>query len=193
MFGYTHGVIINSSKLLKCANDDDNTILLRRCKHVLNSQSVSYISPYIDDFLLAYIGENNAFILFLFIYQLFELLLDDILITKLKELIDKVDKGTASTRQIDRQLQDSTESKRLTAILDKSKIKKTSYKNLKKLCNDFIPEREKDYDLPECIYQVRNRVVHRFRMVANDEKAMKNINEELLLFTLDLLIRYTIK
>lgn len=193
MYGYTQEASINSSKFLKCVNDDVNTILLRRCKHVLNPQRTSYISPYIDDFLLTYIGENNAFILFLFIYQLFELLLDDILIIKLKELIDKVDKGTASTRQIDRQLQDSTESKRLAVILDKSKIKKSSYKNLKKLCNDFIPERENDYDLPECIYQVRNRVVHRFRMVANDEMAMKNINEELLLFTLDLLIRYTIK
>lgn len=92
---------------------------------MLKPQSSSYISSYIDDFLSTYIGENNAFILFLFIYQLFELLLDDILITKFKELIDKVDKGTASTRQIDRQLQDSTESKRLAAILDNSKIKKS--------------------------------------------------------------------
>ena len=182
MYGYTQGVSINSSKFLQSVNDDVNTIVLRRCKDVLKPQSSSYISSYIDDFLSTYIGENNAFILFLFIYQLFELLLDDILITKLKELIDKVDKGTASTRQIDRQLQDSTESKRLAAILDNSKIKKANYKSLKKLCNDFIPERENDFDLPECIYQVRNRVVHRFRMVANDEMAMKNINEELLLF-----------
>lgn len=193
MYGYTQGVSINSSKFLPCVNDGNNTILLRRCKQILNPQSASYISTYVDEFLSIYIGENNAFILFLFIYQLFELLLDDVLITKLKELIDKVDKGTASTRQIDRQLQDSTESKRLAAILDNSKIKKANYKSLKKLCNDFIPERENEYDLPECIYQVRNRVVHRFRMVANDEMAMKNINEELLLFTLDLLIRYTIK
>ena len=193
MYGYTYGAVINSSKFLSCVKDDNNTILLRRCKQVLNSLRDSYISCYIDDFLSTYIGEKNAFILFLFIYQLFELLLDDVLITKLKALIEKLDKGTASTRQIDRQLQDSTESKRLATILESSNIKKGNYKNLKKLCNDFIPERESDFDLPECIYQVRNRVVHRFRMVANDEMAMKNINDELLLFTLELLIRYTIK
>ena len=56
MYGYTQGASINSSKFLKCVNDDVNTILLRRCKHVLNPQRASYISPYIDDFLSTYIG-----------------------------------------------------------------------------------------------------------------------------------------
>lgn len=130
--------------------------------------------------------------MFLFIYQLYEILLDDVLVTKLKILIGKVENGIASTRQIDKQLQDNTESKRLALILNNSKINKNNYREIKRLCNDFIPERENDYNLPECIYQVRNRVVHRFRMVANDEESMKKINQELLLFTLDLLIKYTV-
>lgn len=192
-YGYTSGLEINAFKAFPCSHDDDNnTILLRRCKQILNQERTAYISTYIDDFLSKCIGESNPFIFFLLVYQLFEILLDDVLIAKLKVLIDKVEKGTASTRQIDRQLQDSTESKRLDKILQDSKLRKNNYRDLKVLCNNFIPEREKDSDLPECIYQVRNRVVHRFRMVANDEKSMKKINHELLLFTLDLLIKYTV-
>lgn len=191
-YGYTHGLSIETFKLLSCSQDANNTIILRRCKQILNQERTTYISPYIDDFLSKCIGEGNPFILFLFIYQLYEILLDDVLVTKLKILIDKVENGIASTRQIDKQLQDTTESKRLAMILDNSKINKNNYREIKKLCNDFIPERENDYNLPECIYQVRNRVVHRFRMVANDEVSMKKINQELLLFTLDLLIKYTV-
>lgn len=191
-YGYTHGLSIETFKFLSCSEDDNNTILLRRCKQILNQERTVYISPYIDDFLSKCIGESNPFILFLFIYQLYEILLDDVLVTKLKILIGKVENGIASTRQIDKQLQDNTESKRLALILNNSKINKNNYREIKRLCNDFIPERENDYNLPECIYQVRNRVVHRFRMVANDEESMKKINQELLLFTLDLLIKYTV-
>lgn len=190
MFGYSHGREFENSKLLSCQNNENNIILLTRCKDIMDATRNSYINNYVEKFLNTFIGEKNPFIAFFFIYQLFEVLLDDVLVSKLKELIDKVDKGTASVRQIDKQLQDNTESKRLDKIFKDSKIKSTNYKDLRIICNDFIPEKEGQYSIPECIYQVRNRIVHRFRLVASDEEAMKKINDDLLIFSLDLINRY---
>lgn len=190
MYGYSHDKIFRSSKLLSCQDNENNTLYLSRCKQILNEERQAYINTYVEEFLNSFIGESNPFIAFFFIYQLYEVLLDDVLISKLKDLISKVDNGTASVRQIDRQLQDSTEAKRLEKIVKDSKIKVSSYKDLRKICNDYIPENAKDYKIPECVYQVRNRVVHRFRLVASDEEAMKKINDELLMFSLDLINRY---
>lgn len=190
MYGYSHGRVFESSIFLHCQENANHTIYLTRCKQILNTERDSYISNYVEEFLNSFIGERNPFIAFFFIYQLFEVLLDDVLISKLKKLIDKVDKGTASVRQIDKQLQDNTEAKRLEKIVKESNIKITNYKDLRKICNEYIPEREEQYGIPDCIYQVRNRVVHRFRLVASDEEAMKKVNDELLMFSLDLLNRY---
>lgn len=178
---------LNSIIASKIQNDG---IALTPCKEILNSDG-SYMDPYISEFLEKYAGEKNSFFWFFYLYQIVEVLLDKELIVKLQDYIKLLETNKATIRKYDKLMQNSTESDRFKAIISNAKLEGVDYPELKSKCNQFISsDPDNHLEPPECIYQVRNHVMHRFRKAIEDEQLLLEICEHLELYLYDVLIRY---
>ena len=191
-YGYYRNKPFVNSLTAKLPAGKDPKIFLRRTAKLLKKGRRQYIDGYIEEYLYNNIYHDNPFIHFILLFQIVEVMFDDSLVDKLKNLLGRIDKGTASIRQIDSALKNNTESDRFKQIVKNSGVDLTQYKVLKDKCKDFLPKFEESamYELPECIYQTRNRIVHRFRLVTGDEVKVKVINEHLQMFLFDLMINY---
>ena len=110
---------------------------------------------------------------------------------KLQDYIKLLETNKATIRKYDKLMQNSTESDRFKAIISNAKLEGVDYPDLKSKCNQFISsEPENTLEHPECIYQVRNHVMHRFRKAVEDEQLLADICEHLELYLYDVLIRY---
>lgn len=178
---------LNSNIASKVQHDE---IALTPCNEILNGDG-SYMDPYIGEFLEKYAGEKNSFFRFFYLYQIVEVLLDKELIVKLQDYIKLLETNKATIRKYDKLMQNSTESDRFKAIISNAKLEGVDYPDLKSKCNQFISsEPENILEHPECIYQVRNHVMHRFRKAVEDEQLLADICEHLELYLYDVLIRY---
>lgn len=178
---------LNSNIASKVQNDE---IALTPCNEILNGDG-SYMDSYISEFLEKYAGEKNSFFRFFYLYQIVEVLLDKELIVKLQDYIKLLETNKATIRKYDKLMQNSTESDRFNTIISNAKLEGVDYPDLKSKCNQFISsELDKPLEHPECIYQVRNHVMHRFRKAVEDEQLLGDICEHLEMYLYDVLIRY---
>ena len=173
------------------AGQNETKLILHRSGVIFNKEKDKYLNPCIREFLLQHPTDSNPFIRFFYLYQLVEVMFDDFLIINLTNLINGINDGTSSVRQLNDELKNTTESERFKTIFSKSQLREADYEDLKTLCTSFLPnEIIKDKGIQEYVYQVRNRIIHRFRLVATDEVAINKINDHLFLFLMDLLINY---
>lgn len=173
------------------SGEHETKLILTRSGSIFNATDNKYLNPYIREFLYEHPTDSNPFIRFFYLYQLVEVMFDDYLITNLTKLIKGINEGTSSVRQLDDELRNTTESARFLTIFKDSQLSEGDYSDLKSLCVSYLPnETVKDKGIQEYVYQVRNRIIHRFRLVASDEAAITKINDHLFLFLIDLLIHY---
>lgn len=151
----------------------------------------TYVEPYIEDFLTKYAYNDNIFIRFFYLYQILEVLMNREMIQQLEEYLDLLRKVKPNYRKIENGLKETTESKRLAKIVENAKLKSDIIKQLDEKCNAYL-ESDEDNLLtqPESVYQVRNHIVHRFRIASSDEDGLIDVCNHIELYLYDLLIQY---
>lgn len=187
-YGYFFAESKHLNGIAKKMNDSEK-LTLSPCKEILKADG-NYADDYIQAFLTNYAGEENAFFKFFYLYQIVEVLLDKELIVKLEGYVSLLKKNKATIRKYDTLMKNSTESERFEAVVENAGMKNQSFDNLVTLCNKFTDTEDAPLQHPECIYQVRNHVMHRFRKAIEDEKLLGEICEELEIYLYQLLINY---
>lgn len=168
----------------------DETIKLLPAGEILKADD-SYVNPYIGEFLTQHAYDPNSFIRFFYLYQIVEVLLDAEMVELLRDFANKLEQNLATYQVADKALQKNTESMRFERIVRNSGIKAVDYTVLNTTCNTFLGSSPTNQlKNPECIYQVRNHIVHRFRKAATDRVTVKAICDNLELYLYDLLIKY---
>lgn len=151
----------------------------------------SYIDPYIEEFLRKYSYNRNTFIRFLYLYQVEEVLMNTEMVSQLEDFLYLLKQNKPNYRKVENGLKETTESKRLKQIVENAHLQSTIINALDQKCNEFLnSEGDNPLVQPESIYQVRNHIVHRFRVASGDENAVKDICDHLELYLYDLLICY---
>ena len=151
----------------------------------------NYIDPYIEDFLTKYTYNDNIFIRFFYLYQIFEVLMNQELIQLLEDYLYLLNNTKPNYRKIENGLKEATDLKRLIKIVDNARLKSDISEQLDEKCNLYL-ESDEDCQLkhPESIYQVRNHIVHRFRIASGDEGGLIDVCNHMELYLYDLLIQY---
>lgn len=151
----------------------------------------NYIEPYIEDFLTKYTYNDNIFIRFFYLYQILEVLMNQEMIQLLEDYLYLLNHAKPNYRKIENGLKDTTESKRLAKIVENAKLKSDIIEQLDKKCNVYLESDEGCLlNHPESIYQVRNHIVHRFRIASGDEDGLIDVCNHIELYIYDLLIQY---
>ena len=169
---------------------EDGYLNLIPAAEILNNED-NYVDPYIEDFLTKYAYNENIFIRFFYLYQILEVLMNREIIQQLEEYLDLLKKGKPNYRKIENGLKETTELKRLKKIVDNADFKSDIVEQLDEKCNAYL-ESDKASLLkqPESVYQVRNHVVHRFRIASSDEASLSDVCNYIELYLYDLLIQY---
>lgn len=170
-------------------NEEENLNLTLSAEILKNDGN--YIEPYIEDFLAKYTYNDNIFIRFFYLYQILEVLMNQEMIQLLEDYLYLLNHAKPSYRKIENGLKEMTESKRLAKIVENAKLKSDIIEQLDKKCNLYL-ESDEDCLLkhPESIYQIRNHIVHRFRIVSGNEDGLIDICNHMELYLYDLLIQY---
>lgn len=170
--------------------NEAGSLNLTLSSEILNNDG-NYIEPYIEDFLTKYTYNDNIFIRFFYLYQILEVLMNLEMIQLLEDYLYLLTHAKPSYRKIDNGLREATESKRLAKIVENANFKSDIIEQLDKKCNFYL-ESDEDCLLnhPESIYQVRNHIVHRFRIASGDEDGLIDVCNHIELYIYDLLIQY---
>lgn len=185
---YWQGLYFDPNKINTIATSDPlpNKVKLKICSQYLRHDQ------YILKFLKRHIYESNPIKYFLYAYQIIEILIDDVLVDKLNEMIMKCGRGDLSLRS---NIEESTELKRFRKILELTKTQDRP--NLNSDCRLFLSLVGRDLQLlqpfPDSLYQVRNTIVHRLRLVegnVNVLNSLMKVNEGFELLLLDILPVY---
>lgn len=187
-FGYFETESKQLNEIAKTRNNSE-ILTLSPCKEILKADG-NYADDYIQAFLTNYAGVENAFFKFFYLYQIVEVLLDKELIVKLEDYVSLLKKNKATIRKYDTLMKNCTDSDRFNAVVNSAGIQGQTFENLVALCNKFTDTEDAPLQHPECIYQVRNHVMHRFRKAIEDEKLLGEICEELEIYLYQLLINY---
>lgn len=151
----------------------------------------TYVYPYIEEFLTKYAYNDNVFIRFFYLYQILEVLMNQEIIQQLKDYLCLLENEKPNYRKLENVIKENTESKRLKNIVENAQLNSSIASLMDTTCNTFLGADE-DCLLshPESIYQVRNHIVHRFRVASGDEDGLKDICDHIELYLYDLLIQY---
>lgn len=170
--------------------NEEGSLNLTSAAEILKNDD-NYVEPYIEDFLTKYAYNDNVFIRFFYLYQILEVLMNREMIQQLEEYLDLLRKVKPNYRKIENGLKETTESKRLAKIVENAKLKSDIIKQLDEKCNAYL-ESDEDNLLtqPESVYQVRNHIVHRFRIASSDEAGLIDVCNHIELYLYDLLIQY---
>lgn len=168
---------------------DNNKIKLSLTSNVIYNTG-SYIDPYFDQLLEKHLTVREPIIRFLYLYQVIEILINKVLIKNLEDLIAELKGSTGSIREVSDVLKKQTEIDRWKKIENDSAILPDDYEELKSLCNAFVRRTENPFEHPNSIYKVRNHITHRFRIAAQNQSDIKDINNLFEMYLYDLLIRY---
>ena len=151
----------------------------------------TYIDPYIEGLLRHYSYNNNAFIRFLYLYQVEEVLMNTEMVFQLEDFLYLLKQNKPNYRKVENGLKETTDSKRLRQIVENAHLHSIISEALDQKCNEFLnSEGDNPLVQPESIYQVRNHIVHRFRVASGDGNAVKDICDHLELYLYDVLICY---
>ncbi len=150
----------------------------------------TYLHDYIEDFLTKYAYNENVFIRFFYLYQILEVLMDQEKIQLVSDYLQLLENEKPNYRKIETALRETTESKLLAKIVENANLKSDIADQMDNKCNIFLASADKILKQPESVYQVRNHIVHRFRIVSRDEKNLRDICDHIELYLYDLLIQY---
>lgn len=184
---YHQGLFLKPDKINALTNNAlPNKVKCKLCATYLRQSS------YIREYFERYYYETDIIRLFLYSYQIIEILIDDVLIDKLNEMINKCTKGELSLRS---NIDESTELSRIKKLLIDTQT--ISRPNLNQDCLDFLlligRSRNSIQEFPDSFYQVRNTLTHRLRLVIGNAAALnglQKINEGFELLLLDILATY---
>ena len=94
-------------------------------------------------------------------------------------------------RKIENGLKETTESKRLAKIVENAKLRSDIVVQMDEKCNTYLgADNDSLLKHPESVYQVRNHIVHRFRIASEDEAGLIDVCNHIELYIYDLLIQY---
>lgn len=190
-YGYSPVKRIAENSKQKSTGSNKKIDLQRTSLDVYSADN-KYENEYYGKFLQIISIENEPILSFLYLYQVFEILIESVLVNKLTKLLEKVKHGAASARDFDTYLHNNAEINRLSKICESSGIMQSQYaEDLNNECNEYLMRQgQEKVAVPYGMYHVRNQIVHRFRLFLNEAKAIKEINESLEMFILELLINY---
>ncbi|MDR2036522.1 MAG: hypothetical protein LBQ60_01220 [Bacteroidales bacterium] len=159
--------------------------------------TISKISQYfigdkfLDKFFNFLFFEKYPIIRFHILYQIIELLIEDILIFSLENTIHSFKNKKLYARSLRERISKiEKESDRILLLIKWCDIE-FDYTILHDRCNTFITTKGRpSFDFPESLYAFRNFVVHDFRHMTDDVETVKDVNYQLELFVLDLLNTY---
>lgn len=146
--------------------------------------------------------ENNPYIRFFDLYQIIEVLMDDVLVSILEAMIHTIKQENGGLRDYDAILKNyASEKKRISIVFECGRIsclgeEHVENKNFLDICNDFLKtnKHNESADLATALYSIRNMIVHRFRIMISDDNRIKlnNLNEHFILFITRLFRDYTL-
>ena len=168
---------------------ENNKIKLSLASNVVDNTG-SYIDPYIDQLLEKHLTVREPIIRFLYLYQVIEILINKVLIKNLEDLITELKGPTGSVREVSDVLKKQTEIERWNKVENDSAITPNDYDDLKSLCNTYVRRTENPFEHPNSIYKVRNHITHRFRIAAQNQNDIKDINNLFEMYLYDLMIKY---
>ena len=183
-----------------------NYFTLESCsKHIFNSErqensgfAHSYYSKVWEHLFI----ENNPYIRFFDLYQIIEVLMDEVLVKILESMISTIKQENGGLRDYDAILKNYVaEKKRISIVLDCGNIHcmgddNIDNKDFLEACNDFLKfnGHKEAKELAPALYSVRNMIVHRFRIMMSDDNRRKlnELNEHFILFITRLFRNYTL-
>lgn len=159
---------------------------VRPCSAYLSSET------YISELVHTHIYESSPIKYFLWLYQTFEILMEDVVMDTFLNEIVKSGNGDLNMRG---KMSENTEFDRMKKILELTGV--THNQNFHNDCLTFLLKVGKDrryiQAFPDSLYQVRNTLVHRLRRVYGDSDAialLKKVNEYFELLVFEILYKY---
>lgn len=160
--------------------------------------SYELISNLLIDF---FTYEKNALFQFFFLYQIFELLIDEIYQTEQEKLVENIvdafgDSGKTK-HELDKLSEFLSEKTRLTKLINSySQVTPTELDNLKNICNDFLKKigRKEGEFFHAYFYPIRNFLFHQYRDYNQTllEEKLQNIIKETVEILPTILYKYQI-
>ena len=149
-------------------------------------------NSFISDFFKLFCFEKYPFVKFHILYQIIELLIEDILIYSLEQTIIKFKSKEIYTRSLrDRIRKVESEKDRIILMLDWCQLSYQDYHLLNDSCSQFLESKGREsLPFPESLYSFRNFVVHDFRHMTNEIDTVNEINKLFELFIYDLMLNY---
>lgn len=211
--GFVFGKSAFSNSKVKAIKDGENKkwginyITLKSCsKQIFNSEkedNVGFAHSYYSEVWEHVFVEDNPYIRFFDLYQIIEVLMDEVLVKILESMIRTIKQENGGLRDYDTILKNYVaEKKRISIVFDCGKINCNGDDNIDnkqflEACNEFLKANgHKDAnELASALYSVRNMIVHRFRIMMSDDNRtkLKNLNEHFILFITRLFRNYSLE
>lgn len=208
--GFIFGKSVFSNSKAKAIKDGENKkwgmnyISLNPCsKLIFNSEKVCFTHKYYSEVWEHVFVEDNPYIRFFNLYQIIEILMDEVLIKILESMIHTIKQENGGLRDFDTILKNYVaEKKRISIVFKCGKVScngdgHIDNKQFLDICNEFLKvnghKESKELDL--ALYSVRNMIVHRFRiMISYDNRTkLKDLNEHFILFITRLFRNYSLE
>jgi len=159
------------------------------------------ISPFISTVLTDLIAfERNNLLVFFYLYQVIEFLMEKVYLIEQEVLIDellKVRNDSVKSKDILSDIQGlSSEKKRINRLINCycKTLKNSDYNDLLESCNKFHKENDdKEYnDIGEALYKVRNVLFHQYRNVSSTQQSvLSDIIPNLIYFVINMLFNFS--
>ena len=128
------------------------------------------------------------------LYQIIELLIEDILIYSLEDTIRLFKDKKIYTRSLRERISKvESEKDRILILIEKCELHSEDYNSLHEKCVAFLVKKGREnVNFPESLYSVRNFIVHDYRFIVEETELaeINDINALFEMFVLDLIIKY---
>lgn len=166
-----------------------------REKNHLQSISEDIISDkYMNRFFRMLCREEHSIVKFHILYQIIELLIEDILIYSLEDTIRLFKDKKIYTRSLRERISKvESEKDRILILIEKCELHSEDYNSLHEKCVAFLVKKGREnVNFPESLYSVRNFIVHDYRFIVEETELaeINDINALFEMFVLDLIIKY---
>lgn len=160
--------------------------------HRMSEDIVS--NEYMPRFFGMLCQEKHPIIKFHILYQVIELLIEDILISSLEDTIKQFRDKKIYTRSLRERISKiEAEKDRISMLVEKCGIICDDYNELHEKCISFLTKRGREnIDFPMSIYSLRNFIVHDYRFIIDETELneISTINGFFEMLILDLIIKY---
>lgn len=183
-----------------------NFTTLQACsQHIYSSdrkENNGFSHNYFSQFWEHVFIEKNPYIRFFDLYQIIEILMDEVLVNILESMITSIKQENGGLRDYDALLKNYiAEKKRISIVFECGRItcigdEHIENKDFLDICNEFLKsnKHKESKDLSSALYSVRNMIVHRFRIIISEDnrKKLNNLNEHFILFLTRLFRSYSL-